>query len=67
MAKKKFNYTKALEQLNGIIASLEEGKIPIEKLHKEVETAQSLIKECREYLRKIETDVNELLEEDTPQ
>ncbi len=67
MAKKKFNYTKALEQLNGIIASLEEGKIPIEKLHKEVETAQSLIKECREYLRKIETDVNELLEEDSTQ
>ncbi len=64
MANKKFNYSKALLQLSKIIEALEEGKIPIEKLHKEVAIAQDLLTQCKAYLRKIEDDVNQILDEE---
>ncbi len=65
MTKQKFNYSKALTQLKKILQSLEEGNIPIEKLHKQVAEAQTLIQACKQHLRKIEEDVQGLLDEES--
>ena len=59
----KFNYTKSLNELEDILEKLETGDIPIDKLNKMVEKSKELILNCQEHLRKIETKVNEILED----
>lgn len=57
------NYEKALEELQQIVAALENGSISIDELADKTTRAATLIQFCREKLRQTETQVNNLFSE----
>lgn len=59
--KDKMNYTEAFEELQEIVASVEEGEISVDDLSKKVKRAAELIKFCKEKLTSTEEDVNQIL------
>lgn len=61
--KEKINYTEAFEELQEIVASVEEGEISVDDLSKKVKRASELIKLCKEKLTSTEEDVNKILKE----
>ncbi len=62
---KKISYNKALEEIEAIINSLSDNSIDVDELTVQVKRATELIKLCKERLQKIETDVNEILKDET--
>ncbi len=62
---KKISYNKALEEIDAIINSLSDNSIDVDELTVQVKRATELIKLCKERLQKIETDVNEILKDET--
>ena len=63
MAKEKFDYTKAVEELDGIAAKIEDPKTSLDDIGALVSRSKVLIKECREYLRSVRESIQE--EEET--
>jgi len=61
---KSFRYAEAMEEIQRILERLEGGEIELDQLYAEVRRAQQLIRYCRDYLRRIESDVHSLLEEE---
>ena len=59
-----FRYAEAMEEIQRILERLERGEVELDELYEEVRRAQRLIRRCREYLRRIESDVHGLLEEE---
>ncbi len=59
-----FRYAEAMEEIQCILERLERGEVELDELYEEVRRAQRLIRRCREYLRRIESDVHSLLEEE---
>ncbi len=59
-----FRYAEAMEEIQRILERLERGEVELDQLYEEVRRAQRLIRRCREYLRRIESDVHSLLEEE---
>ncbi len=53
-----------MEEIQRILERLERGEVELDQLYEEVRRAQRLIRRCREYLRRIESDVHSLLEEE---
>ena len=43
----KFNYTKAFEELKGIVTEIEQGEISVDELSEKVKRATELIKNCK--------------------
>ena len=60
---KKINYTEAFEELQGIVAEIEQGEINVDELSEKVKRATELIKICKAKLSSTEEDVNKILKE----
>lgn len=59
MAKEKFDYTKAVEELDGIATKIEDPKTSLDDIGALVSRSKVLIKECREYLRSVRESIQE--------
>jgi len=59
----KFSYEKAKNELNKILAELEEGETGIDSMAKHVKRAGELIALCREKLRNTENEVQKVLKD----
>jgi len=55
------NYTKAFEELQTIVAEMENGKISVDDLAIKVKRASELIKTCKNKLSATEGDVQKIL------
>ena len=64
MTKKQTDYDKAMLQLEQLVQRIQQGELGLEEMRGEVKAALELIKICRAKLRDIETDLEELLEEE---
>jgi exodeoxyribonuclease VII small subunit len=60
---KEISYTEAFEELQTIVANIEEGEISVDELSLKVKRAASLIKICKAKLTATEEDVNQILKE----
>ncbi len=60
---KELNYTLAFEELQNIVADIEEGEISVDELSIKVKRAAELIKICKHKLTSTEEDVNQILKE----
>jgi exodeoxyribonuclease VII small subunit len=63
MAKEKINYTEAFEELQRMVAEIEEGEISVDDLSEKVSRAAQLIKICRQKLSATEDNVSRILKE----
>ncbi len=61
--KKKLTYEDAYRELESILLKLQEEEVNMEELPKLVQRAGELVNYCREKLRKVEKEVEKLLEE----
>lgn len=57
------NYTEAFNELQEIVAEIEEGEISVDELAVKVKRASQLIQICRKKLTSTEEDVNKILKE----
>lgn len=57
------NYTEAYNELQTIIADIEDGQISVDELSEKVKRAAMLIKICKQKLNSTEEDVNKILKE----
>ena len=57
------NYTDAFEELQTIVAEIENGQISVDELSQKVKRAAQLIKFCKTKLATTEEDVNNILKE----
>lgn len=55
------NYTEAFEELQQIVAEIEDGAISVDELSEKVKRAMALIKICKLKLTTTEEDVNKIL------
>ena len=60
---KELNYTNAFEELQKIVAEIEQGEISVDELSAKVKRATLLIKFCKLKLTTTEEDVNTILKE----
>ena len=58
----KKNYSDAMKQLEDIVRRMESGDLDIDSLTKELKTAQSLIKLCKDKLYKTEKEIKKMME-----
>lgn len=58
---KKMKYNKALEELEQIVAEIENEEISVDDLAEKVERASKLIQICKDTLSKTEADVEKIL------
>ena len=56
-------YSEAFEELQQIVADIEDGEISVDALSLKVKRASELIKICKEKLTATETDVSKILED----
>ena len=59
MKMEKFDYTKAVEELEAIAAKVEDPQTGIDDIDKYIKRSQELIEACRAYLRGVREKVNE--------
>lgn len=57
------NYTEAFQELQTIVADIEEGEISVDELSIKVKRAAELIKVCKNKLTSTEEDVNQILKD----
>lgn len=57
------NYTEAFEELQQIVADIEDGEISVDELSQKVKRASELIAICKKKLTSTEEDVNKILKE----
>ncbi len=60
---KESKYTEAFEELQEIVAQIEEGEISVDELSEKVKRAAKLIKICKTKLTTTEEDVDKILKE----
>ena len=58
----KKNYSDAMKQLEDIVRRMESGERDIDSLTKELKTAQSLIRLCKDKLYKTEEEIKKIME-----
>jgi exodeoxyribonuclease VII small subunit len=56
----KFDYSKAIEELEAIAARVEDPKTVIEDIDKYIKRSEELISACREYLRGVREKVDSM-------
>ncbi len=61
--KKRLTYTKAIEELQGIINEIERETVDVDVLAEKVKRATYLIKFCKDHLRTTEEEVKGILSE----
>ena len=57
----KFDYSKAIEELEAIAAKVEDPKTGIDDIDKYIKWSEELISACREYLRGVREKVDSML------
>lgn len=57
-------YEEALNQLESIAEKMEQGAFDIDELSKQLKTAQTLIKQCRDKLTKTDEEIKKILDAD---
>ena len=57
------NYTEAFQELQTIVADIEEGEISVDERSIKVKRAAELIKVCKNKLTSTEEDVNQILKD----
>ena len=57
----KFDYSKAIEELEAIAAKVEDPKTGIDDIDKYIKRSEELISACREYLRGVREKVDSIL------
>lgn len=62
MKKKTPTYEEALQQLESIIKSVEQGELGIDKLTEQIAEAQQLLKFCQEKLTKVDNEIKQLFD-----
>lgn len=62
MAKKNFNYTEAVQEIEQILERFRNEQLDVDRLAAEVKRASELIAACRERLTTVEKEVNNILE-----
>ena len=62
MAKKSFNYTAAVQEIEQILDRFRTEQLDVDALAAEVKRASELIAACRERLTTVEKEVNNILE-----
>ena len=62
MAKKSFNYTDAIREIEQILEKFRTEQLDVDRLAADVKRATELIAACRERLTKVEEEVNHILE-----
>ncbi|MCZ2356286.1 MAG: exodeoxyribonuclease VII small subunit [Bacteroidia bacterium] len=60
---KNITYTEAFNELQTIVAEIEQGEISIDELSQKTKRAALLIRICKQKLRTTEEDVNNILKE----
>ena len=60
---KELKYSEAFEELQTIVADIEDGEISVDELSLKVKRASELIKICKKKLTSTEEDVNQILKE----
>ena len=60
---KEIKYTEAFEELQQIVADIEDGEISVDELSVKVKRASEVIKVCKTKLTSTEEDVNQILKE----
>ena len=60
---KEIKYTEAFEELQQIVADIEDGEISVDELSVKVKRASELIKVCKTKLSSTEEDVNQILKD----
>ncbi len=55
-----FNFEVAMEEIKSIVASIEEGKLPLEESIKQYERAMKLIKRCQELLHSAHQKIEDI-------
>lgn len=55
-------YEQAMNRLEEIVESLEQDRLGLDELGDRIKEAQKLLKTCRTKLKKVETDVKKILE-----
>ncbi len=63
MAKKTFNYSESIKEIEEILQQLENGELDVDILAEKVKRATELINQCKKRLSSTEEQVNRILEE----
>ncbi len=63
MSKKKQNYDDSMKEIQSILAQLQEGKIGLEEMREQVARAMQLISSCREQLREVREEIDQVTTE----
>ncbi|MFO7726362.1 MAG: exodeoxyribonuclease VII small subunit [Oceanipulchritudo sp.] len=61
--KKEQSFEQALEQLEGLVASMESGEIPLATLVEKFEEGSKLVRQCEERLKQAELKIEKLRQE----
>lgn len=64
MSKKKMNYDAAMEEIQVIMNRLQDGNLGLESMREEVAKAMELIATCRNRLREINDEMDQLVSEE---
>lgn len=59
MSEKKFDYTKAIAELDEIVAKVENPETSLDDIGALVKRSKELVKSCREYLRSVRESIDE--------
>jgi len=63
MSKKKLTYQDAIDQINDILAKIENEELDVDELADNVKKVSTLIKFCKDKLHKTEEEVEKILDE----
>ncbi len=63
MTAKKFNYKKALEEIEAIVERIESEEVDVDELAELVKKASALIKQCKGKLRDTGDELEKIMEE----
>ncbi len=65
MAKKELSYRESIEQIETILAKIENGEIDIDELTEEIKRAAQLLQQCKDKLFQTEQEVEKILNQAT--
>lgn len=63
MKKEDFSYDKAMQELEEIVARMEDSENSLDNMVADVKRASALIVQCRKKLQDVETDINKAFSE----
>lgn len=63
MKKEEFSYDKAMQELEDIVARMEDSENSLDNMVADVKRASTLIVQCRKKLQDVETDINKAFSE----